>query len=139
MTWKETHRYDDIIQRERPRSLRHAPMSMIDRGAQFSPFAALVGYEAVLQESARLTEQETFLDEGGKELLDRKLRIIAERMEEAGEITFVCFEQDARKPGGQFVPIRGRVKKIDLYTRSILLENGQELWIDSIRAIEGVD
>lgn len=139
MAWQETHKYDDIINQERPRSPRHAPMPMIDRGAQFSPFAALVGYEAVLQESARQTEQETFLDESGKELLDQKLRTISQQMEQAGEITFLCFEQDEWKPGGRFVPVRGRVKKIDLYRQAITMEDGREIWIDSIRAIEGVD
>lgn len=131
--------YEDIIHLPRPKSERHAPMSMQDRAAQFSPFAALVGYESVLEETARLTEQETILDESGKELLDRKLRRIAEAPETAGEITFLCFEPDPWKPGGSFVPVRGAVKKIDLYRRAILLENGQELWIDQIRAIEGIE
>lgn len=133
------HKYDDIIHLSRPVSRRHAPMSMIDRGAQFSPFAALVGYDAVIEETARLTEQETFLDEDGKELLDRKLRGIAEDLDVAGEITFLCFERDRRKEGGKLVPVCGKVKKIDLYTRNVVLVDGREVAIDRIHAIEGVD
>lgn len=130
------HEYDDIIHLSRPVSVRHGRMSMIDRGAQFSPFAALVGYEAVIQESARLTEAETFLEEDGKMLLDQKLRRIAEEPENTGEVTFLIYEQDEKKSGGRFVPVTGCVKKIDLYRRTILLETGREFGIESIRAIE---
>lgn len=139
MALKETHKYDDIIHLSRPVSRKHPPMALEDRGAQFSPFAALVGYEAVLRETSRLTEAETVLDESGKELLDRKLRWIEENLESAREITFLCFAPDARKMGGSFVPIRGRVKKIDLYRGKILLEDGRECEIERIREIDGVD
>lgn len=139
MAQEESHKYDDIIHLPHPVSPRHARMSMIDRGAQFSPFAALVGYESVLQETARLTDCETFLDEGGMELLDRKLRWIADHMDTMGPVTFLHFVQDEWKPGGSYVSTTGRVKKIDLYRKSVLLENGEEFLIANIRAIEGVD
>ena len=48
--------YDDIIDLPYPFPSRYPRMSMIDRGAQFSPFAALTGYDAVIQETARLTD-----------------------------------------------------------------------------------
>ena len=102
--------YEDIIRLPRPVSDRHARMSMLDRGAQFSPFAALVGYEAVLREQARLTEAETFLDEDGKELLNRKLCYLAEHLE-IGPVRFLCYQQDARKAGGSYVWLAGNVKK----------------------------
>lgn len=132
-----SNQYDDIIHLSRPVSQRHAPMSMTDRGAQFSPFAALVGYEDVLRETARLTEEATSLDEHDKELLDRKLRRIA--AEPGRTVTFLCFRQDEWKSGGSYVPITGRVKKIDLCRRTVLMEDGQEFWIEDIRAIEGAD
>ena len=131
--------YEDILRLSRPVSLRHARMSMVDRGAQFSPFAALVGYEAVLQESARLTEAETFLDEDGKELLNRKLCYLADHLERTGPVRFLCYQEDARKAGGSYVWLTGNVKKIDLYRRSVVLEDGQEFAIEDIRAIEGVE
>ena len=37
---------------------------MVDRGAQFSPFAALVGYEDAIRETARLTNRKVELTEG---------------------------------------------------------------------------
>lgn len=139
MSQEITHKYDDIIHLNRPVSVRHAKMSMIDRAAQFSPFAALVGYEAVLRETARLTEAETELDESGKELLDRKLRYIADHPGEVGEITLTVFYPDEYKPGGSFRQVSGRVKKIDEYQKAILMEDGREIWIEDIRRLEGVD
>ena len=131
--------YEDIIHLPRPVSTRHARMSMVDRGAQFSPFAALVGYEAVLQESARLTEAETFLDESGKELLNRKLCCLAEHPEQTGPVRFLCYQEDARKAGGSYLWLTGSVRKIDLYRRCVVLEDGQEFAIEDIRDIDGVE
>ena len=133
------HEYDDILHLPRPVSTRHARMSMTDRGAQFSPFAALVGYEKVLEESARLTQAQTFLDEGGKELLDRKLRFLAGHLGQTGQVRFLCYRPDERKAGGSFLWLEGIVKKIDLYRRTLVLEDGQEFAIEGIRAIDGVE
>lgn len=136
---QETHKYDDIIHLARPVSAKRARMSLSDRAAQFSPFAALVGYDAVIQETARLTDAETELDESGKELLDRKLRYIADHLEQSEAAVFLCFCRDERKEGGSYVPISGAVKKIDLYRSSVLFTDGREIRIEDIRAIDGID
>lgn len=136
---QENHKYDDIIHLTRPISAKRARMSLSDRAAQFSPFAALVGYDAVIQETARLTDAEIELDESGKELLDRKLRYIADHLEQSENVVFLCFCRDERKEGGSYVPISGAVKKIDLYRSSVLFEDGREIRIEDIRAIDGVD
>ena len=128
--------YDDIIHLPRPVS-RHARMSMVDRGAQFSPFAALVGYEKVLEERARLTEEETFLDEHGKELLDRKLRYLLDHLDELETVRFLCYKPDERKSGGSYLWLEGKVKKIDLYRRRVMLTDGREFAIEDIRSIDG--
>lgn len=133
------HDYDDILHLSRPVSGRHARMSMVDRGAQFSPFAALVGYEQVLQESARLTQAETFLDESSKELLDRKLRFLADHLGQVGQVRFLCYRPDERKAGGSYMWLEGIVKKIDLYRRTVVLEDGQEFAIEDLRSIDGVE
>ena len=133
------HDYDDILHLSRPVSVRHARMSMVDRGAQFSPFAALVGYEQVLQESARLTQAETFLDESSKELLDRKLRFLADHPGRMEQVRFLCYRPDERKSGGSFLWLEGSVKKIDLYRRRVVLADGQEFAIEDIRSIDGVE
>lgn len=136
---EDTHKYDDIIHLSRPKSERHASMSMLNRGAQFSPFAALVGYEDVIEETARLTDAEIELDESRKEVLDRKLRYIAEDPERAGTVTIVFWEPDGLKEGGHFVPFTGEVRRVDTYRQLVIFADGRDIWIDNIRDIQGVE
>ena len=44
--------YDDIINLPHPTSTKHPRMPMSDRAAIFSPFAALTGHAAAIQETA---------------------------------------------------------------------------------------
>ena len=46
------HRYDDIIELPRPEPQRHPRMPRADRAAQFAPFAALTGFEDVIEQTA---------------------------------------------------------------------------------------
>lgn len=78
--------YDDILHFTRPVSQKHPPMPIRDRAAQFSPFAALSGYEAAVQEKARLTEKKTELDEEAKSRLNEKLQILKEAEEMRPEV-----------------------------------------------------
>ena len=52
-----TEKYGDIIHLPHPVSEKHPRMPMQDRAAQFSPFAALTGYEEAIYETGRLTEK----------------------------------------------------------------------------------
>lgn len=131
-----THRYDKIICQPRHISLRHSPMSNYDRAAQFSPFAALTGYDAVIAETGRLTDPRAELDEGGKALLDEKLQLLREHLPRQPEAEFLVFRPDARKRGGAYETIRGRVKKIDPVARCLVLVRGEVIPIDSIYGIE---
>lgn len=116
--------YEDIIALPHHVSASHPQMALADRAAQFSPFAALTGYEDAIDESARLTEEQIELDENAREELDEKLRQIRECGEAHPEITVTFFQKDARKDGGAYVTITGRVKKIDEYARMISFMDG---------------
>jgi hypothetical protein len=133
---KPTHKYDDIINLPRPVSQKRSPMSHYDRAAQFSPFAALTGYDAVIAETGRLTDTQAELDEGGKALLDEKLQRIREHLPENPEVALTVFCPDARKFGGAYETIRGHVKKIDPVTRCIVLSEGDVICVDRIYGIE---
>lgn len=133
---QKTNPYDSMLNLPRPISGRRARMSMIDRGAQFSPFAALTGYDGVIQETARLTEDAATLAEGGEAMLDEALREIDRRIEERPEVLLVCFQEDSRKSGGSYREITGSVKKIDLYARKLVLTDGQEVPIQNLYHIE---
>ena len=63
-------KYDDIIDLPHPVSAKHPRMSLLERAAQFSPFAALSGYEDAIDETARQTQTFMELDEDEKERLD---------------------------------------------------------------------
>lgn len=128
--------YDDIINLSRPVSRRHSPMSLYDRAAQFSPFAALTGYDAVIEETGRLTDAQAGLDEGGKALLDEKLQLLREHLPENPAVQLTVFRPDARKSGGAYETVRGNVKKIDPIARCLVLTSGEAIPIDRIYGIE---
>ena len=133
---KPTHKYDDIINLPRPVSKKRSPMSNYDRAAQFSAFAALTGYDAVIEETARLTDTQIELDEGGKALLDEQLQAIRERLSENPEVKLRVFCPDSRKQGGAYKEITGHVKKIDPVSRILVLTEGNMIPIDRIYGME---
>ena len=133
MSWK----YEDILHCDRPVPVGRAPMSLYDRAAQFSPFAALTGYEDTIAETARLTDARTELDADAVGDLDRKLRDISAQIAQHPRITVRYFRPDQRKPGGSYVTVMGNVKKIDPIAQVILLSDGETLDFSGIYEIDG--
>lgn len=128
--------YEDIIALPHHVSASHPQMSLADRAAQFSPFAALTGYEDAIDESARLTEDYIELDENSRELLDEKIRELCGSAESRKEITITYFRKDERKAGGTYVTITGRIKKIDGERHELVLVDGTVLGTQDILSIE---
>ena len=129
--------YEDMLKLPRPFSPTRARMSMLDRAAQFSSFAALVGYEAQVKEAARLTESERILDESEMARLDAKLRCIAEHLQERPEITVTYFEPDSRKPGGAYRTVTGIPFKVDSINQWLILEDETVIPFEKIQSITG--
>lgn len=125
--------YDDIIHLPHPTSARHPRMPMIERAAQFSPFAALVGHGAAIEETARLTDRKIELTEDEKNLLDEKLRLL---LETGGEGVFTYYLPDERKDGGAYVTAEGAVKKVDPLKGRVVFANGTVIPIEDILEIE---
>ena len=128
--------YDDILQLARPQSKKHRPMPMEDRAAQFSPFAALTGYDAAVSETARLTEDRIELDPQEAERLGERLAALIKRQQEQPELSLLYFVPDARKAGGAYVTVSGRLKKITDFPRCIYLTDGSRIPIEDIVAVE---
>ena len=105
--------YEDIIHLPHPVSAKRASMSVADRAAQFSPFAALTGYETVLAESRRLTCQPTELTGAAVEELNQALQRLAENIGSQPEVTVTYFLPDVRKAGGSYCTVTGKVRRID--------------------------
>ena len=125
--------YDDILHLPHPTSKTHRRMSRQDRAAQFSPFAALTGYEAVVKETARLTEKRPVLTEDEVAELDARLRLA---MELDAEVTVTWFQPDATKSGGSYVTTTSRVKKADELQRILTMEDGAQIPIQEVTAVE---
>lgn len=129
--------YEDIINLPHHTSKKHPRMSLEARSAQFAPFAALTGYDEVLIETARLTNERIEIDETIKVIIDSKLQIIKEHIKEMPLITFMYFVPDSKKDGGKYVTVTGNVKKIDEYRNVLILENKTEIPIKEIIDIKG--
>lgn len=139
MNLKETHKYDDIIQLSRPAFQRRAGMSNYDRAAQFSPFAALTGFEAAIEETGRRTDSRIELDEGGRQLLDRQMQDVLEAISRHPKVELLWFCYDERKSGGSYRRAVGQVKKIDPCTGKLLFTDGRMIPLGEIFSIEIVE
>ena len=129
-------KYDDMIDLPHPTSNKHPRMSIQDRAAIFSPFAALSGHGAAIAETARLTDQRMELDEDTKAELDQRQAVLLEHIEEQPEITVTWFQPDERKDGGAYVTTVDRAKKIDEFKRILSMVGGQKIVLDDIVQIE---
>ncbi len=129
--------YEDIINLPHHVSTKRPQMPMSDRAAQFSPFAALTGYEDAVEETARLTDEKIELDESTQDLLDIKQHILMDAIAEQPEITVTYFKKDDRKAGGKYLTVTGNLKKIDEYERVLVLINGTKIPFDDIADIQG--
>lgn len=104
--------------------------------AQFSPFAALSGYEGIVREAARYTECRGELDESEKIRISRKLKIITDLIGEKDEVSVTYFISDKAKSGGAYVTVKGTVKKFDSVRRILLLTDGTEISADDIFSVD---
>jgi len=131
------HPYADIIDLPHHISKVHPHLSMHQRAAQFSPFAALVGYEDVIEETRRQTDLKRELDETEKAELDRKLSVIASRLAEKPIVVIEYFVPDKTKAGGEYVFKSGTVVKILQVQKKLVLGDGTEIRIEDIADISG--
>lgn len=129
-------KFDDIINHEYVKSPTRRHMTMVERAAQFGAFKAVVGHEDALHETARLTDEKMELDEYTKVELNEKLQKLA-IAEEPEDVSITYFVPDERKQGGAYLTITGVVTKIREYERDVIMEDGTQIPINDIMAIEG--
>ena len=129
--------YDDIIDLPHHVSETHPPMSRADRAAQFSPFAALTGYDAAVRESARVTEQRIELDEGVKAELIARLNCILEHLSEHPQVSITYFMPDEKKSGGAYRTVTGAVRKLDSFAKTLTLVDGTVVPMEEMIHVEG--
>ena len=141
----EQNPYADILMLPHHKAANRPHMSMHDRAAQFSPFAALTGFDGVIAETGRRTDQKVELSEYQMTLLDQKLTLIDDAIQDGYHpvVTVVYFVPDTKKDGGSYQEYTGKVRQVDAVERKLvfLAENersaGKEISIDDILEIHG--
>ena len=134
-----SNKYDDIINLPHHISTKHPQMSLEARAAQFAPFAALIGYDDEVKETARLTNKKIELDDEAKSIIDNKMQIILENISARPTISITYFIPDTKKDGGKYVTTTGILKRIDEYKQVIVLEDRTEIPINEIVDISNID
>lgn len=133
-------KYDDIINMKHFVSKRYSQMSMRDRAAQFSPFAALTGCDAAIKETARLTDKRIEFDEDVLNRLNERVSILRKCLDDGSvypEVRITYFEKDLKKDGGKYITVSGRVRKIHEYRNIVIFEDGTEVPVHDISDIDG--
>ena len=127
--------YEDIIHMPHHVSAKRPHMSNYDRAAQFSPFAALTGYDSAIEETARLTDRQIELSDDKIEAIDAVLQVVGEHVEERPEVAVCYFKPDSKKAGGAYRTVTGKVKKIDGIEKKLLFTDGRSISILDILSI----
>ena len=136
MRQNDDSRYDDLIDLPHPDPQTHPRMSRHDRAAQFSPFAALSGHSAAMEETARLTDRKIEPGEVQLAELNAAMAEIARRLPEKPQVQITYFVSDARKSGGEYRTITGRVRRIAEAEQHLELTDGTKIPIDDMLSIE---
>ena len=130
MRYDAEDKYADIIHLPHHVSRNHPQMSMADRAAQFSPFAALTGHDAAIAEAARLTDERPILDESVKQEISNLLQLAA--TDSNLVLNIVYFVPDTRKAGGSFAEITGRIKKLVPHEKLLIMDPGTRVPVGDV-------
>ena len=128
--------YGDMLALPHHTSPRHPPLPLERRAAQFAPFAALTGYEAVIAETARTTEPRQELSEAARECLDGRLHQLHAHLAERPPVQLLHFVPDAKKAGGAYQWSTGRLAAISPDSRTLHLADGRAIAAADVAAIE---
>ena len=128
--------YDDIINLEHYNPKYHTRMSMESRAAQFSPFAALTGYEEAVKETARVTYKKCELDDERIEKINNNLNTIKENINNKPKIKVIYFVEDKYKSGGKYINYIGNVRRIDNVCCEVIFIDGTRIKFIDIMDID---
>lgn len=130
-------KYKDIINLPHKQSSKRPRMSLLDRAAQFAPFAALTGYDDAIKETGRLTDERIEMSEEKLSVLNARYQILVDHLGEEPEVAVTHFVPDIYKTGGSYITTTGVVKKLDTYERLITMTDGTRILMDDILTLEG--
>lgn len=133
----ETFPYEDIIDVPHHISKKYPEPTMMERAARFHPFAAITGYEEMVLEAARITEARIDLDEEALTVINKKLNMLRESLDQEPKVTVTYFEPDKKKSGGAYVSVTDIVKLIDEYEQIVIMGDDKKISIKDVYSIEG--
>ena len=137
MMYDAEDNYADIINLPHHVSRKHPQMSMADRAAQFSPFAALTGHDAAIAEAARLTDERPILDESVKQEISHLIQLAA--TDSNLILNIVYFVPDTPKAGGSYAEITGNIKKLIPYEKLLIMDTGTRIPVEDIISATLID
>ncbi len=132
-----TEKYKEIIGLPHHISKSRKPLGKDSYAAQFSPFAALTGYDGIVSESERATVEKTELDEDEKRRISDRLAVIAAHIGDRPAVTVTYFVTDQSKAGGEYVTVKGTVGKFDEFEKILYLTDGSKIRVDDLYDIGG--
>lgn len=127
--------YEDIINLERPKS-NHSHLSVESRAAQFAPFAALVGYDSAIKETARITDKRIEIDDELKVIISNKLNYLNDHIKDNNKVIITYFIKDEKKSGGNYIHKTGIIKSINPVESKIKFTDNSTVYINDIINIE---
>ena len=130
------NKYDDMLHLPHHVSPTRARMAAENRAAQFAPFAALAGYDAVVAEAARLTQPRVELSESRREELDTQLRALLQPDGAPHQAAFTYFQPDPHKPDGAYVTVTGTIRRVDAAAGRVWLQSGESFALDALVRID---
>lgn len=128
--------YDDIIHLAHPVSRNHPQQPMEKRAAQFSPFAALTGFDDAVEETARYTDSRQELTEEQTAKINSVLNRIQRTVSQSPAVSVEFFSPDPKKQGGFYRLLRSRVRKIRPYEKQLVLSDGTVIPFSDILSID---
>ncbi len=131
------NKYKHIIDLPYPYPTHHKKMSMVNRGAQFAPFAALTGHDSAIKETARLTNCKVELSDEQHAMLNTKINYLQSLYPHIPTVTLTYFIKDQLKQGGHYCTKECSIKKIDEYERKIIMDDLSFIYIEDIFDMTG--
>ena len=121
--------YSKIIDHPHYRSRKRKPMSMMQRAAQFSPFAALSGYDEAVNETTRVTKSKRLLDDDARNDIDRTLRFA---LLSHKPVRTTYYVPDPSKPGGSYITFTGCIHQVDMLEDVVIMDDGSAILLYNI-------
>lgn len=130
---------DDLIHYDYHGSTTHKHMDIKDRAAQFAPFAALVGYDQMIDESNRYTDGTTILADDKANALDHIISLLIACIDTQPSVTITHFIHDPYKDGGRYETLNGQLQKIDTDRGCMIMVDGTTIDLSTIIDIQSDD